>query len=388
MINMTNAKSNAYRGVIIWMIVLLVLAALACGGYVYTGRYLEQRRQENIEETNRLNAAMTEEYNAALNNQKIQAAAASHQDNEWPVPKSQGWDVVDLTGYPVSAGPEQSVSRSELLQGGMLVVNRWHAMPADLTDDLMVSISRRSREDNNRITNIPTENASVMLMAPAVDALMNMYQAARDIGQDMDNIIVGEGYRTMETQSLNWQKEADKYASRYSGDRLTERVINAGVAYPGTSDYQSGMTVYLYNYKSGDKDFSNTPLHNTVQGKWIYDNCWKYGFIFRFPVQGFPYENTIDKSYITGISSKLKAYRYTGIANATAMHALNMCLEEYVEYLMRHPHIAVYQDGVLQCEIYRLEGGYSDTSITVPAGAVDWTASTDNLGGLIVSAKF
>ena len=386
---MTSAKkSNAYRGLIIWMIVLLVLAALACGGYVYTSRYLERRAQENADEVKRINDARTEEYNAALNNQKVQAQAVSQKDNEWPVPQSQGWDVVDLTGYPISAGPEQSVTRNDMLQGGMLIINRWHAMPADLTDDMMVSISRKSREDNDRITNIPTENASVLLMPDAVHALMNMYQDARNQGLDMDNIIVGEGYRTMETQSLNWQKEADKYSARYSGDKLTERVINAGVAYPGTSDYQSGMSVFLYNYKSGDKEFSNTPLHDTLQGKWIYTNCWKYGFVFRFPVQGFPYEDTVDKSYITGISTKIKAYRYAGIANATAMHALDMCMEEYAEYLMKHPHIAVYEDGVLRCEIYRLEGGYSDTTVTVPAGCTDYTVSTDNLGGMIVAARF
>ena len=117
---MTSAKkSNAYRGLIIWMIVLLVLAALACGGYVYTSRYLERRVQENADEVKRINDSRTEEYNAALNNQKIQAQAVSQKDNEWPVPQSQGWDVVDLTGYPISAGPEQSVTRNDMLQGGM-----------------------------------------------------------------------------------------------------------------------------------------------------------------------------------------------------------------------------------------------------------------------------
>lgn len=381
-------KSNAYRGLIIWMLVLLALAAASCAGYVYTENYLDRRVAENLAEVEEINDTRTAEYNAAVSELNIQRAEAAQVDATWPEAAATGWDVIDLTTFPVSAGSQVSVTRKEMLQGGMLVVNRWHAMPADLTDDLCVSISRHSREDNTRETNIPTENASVSLMAPAVDALMRLYQDARASGLDMDHIIVEEGYRTMETQSQYWLKESEKLGSRYSGDKLTQKVLAAGVAYPGTSDFQSGMSVKLYNYKSGDKDFSNTPLHDTEQGKWLYNNCWKYGFVFRFPIQGFPYADTVDKSYVTGIDIKLKVYRYVGEANAIAMHALDMCLEEYAEYLMSHPHIAVFEDGNLRCEIYRLEGGYSDTMVTIPRGYASYTVSTDNLEGMIVAVTF
>ena len=65
-----------------------------------------------------------------------------------------------------------------------------------------------------------------------------------------------------------------------------------------------------------------------------------------------------------------------------------MCLEEYIEYLMAHPHIAVYSDGTLKYEIYRMEGGYSDTAVTVPYGAASYSASTDNMDGLIVAITY
>ena len=381
-------KSNAYRGLIIWMLVLLALAALSCAGYVYTKNYLDRRAQENAEEVEQINAALTQEYNAAMSELNSRRAEEAKADSQWPQAAASGWDVVDLTSFPVSAGAQTSVTRREMLQGGLLVVNRWHAMPADLTDDLMVSISRRSREDNKKETNIPTENSSVSLMAPAVEALMKMYQDAREAGLDMDNIIVEEGYRTMETQSKYWGEASEKLSSRYSGDKLTQKVIASGVAYPGTSDFQSGMSVKLYNHKSGDKEFTNTPLHETQQGRWLYNNCWKYGYVFRFPSKGFPYADTMDKSYITGISVNLKVYRFVGEANALAMHALDMCLEEYAEYLMAHPHIAVFENGQLRCEIYRLEGGYSDTMVTIPNGAKSYTVSTDNLDGMVVAVKY
>ena len=109
--------------------------------------------------------------------------------------------------------------------------------------------------------------------------------------------------------------------------------------------------------------------------------------MYRFPIQGFPYPDTVDKSFITGVSIK-KVYRFVGRAHAIAMHATGMCLEEYAEYLMEHPHIAVYEDGQLRCEIYRMEGGYSDTMVTIPKGAVDYTVSSDNLGGMVVAVQY
>ena len=386
---MANAKKhNAYRGLIIWMLVLLALAALAFAGYMYTRKDLERAAQKNEAEVAQINDERTAEFMQAIAEREQQDAAVVKIDEQWPIPADQGWDVLDVSAMPISAGSQVSVTREEMLQGGMLVVNRWHPMPSDLTDDMMVSISRRSREDNEKSTNIPTENASVMLMPTAVEALMRLYQDARDSGLDMDNIIVQEGYRNMEVQTQNWTKASDKYTSRYSGDKLTEKVIDSGVAYPGTSDYQAGMSIFLYNYKSGDRAFSDTPLHETDQGRWLYNNSWKYGFVFRFPIQGFPYADTVDKSYVTGINLKLKVYRYVGEANAIAMHAMDMCLEEYAQYLIDHPHIAVFEDGDLRCEVYRLADPYGDAMVTIPNGAAGYTVSSDNLGGMIVAVNY
>lgn len=384
---MANAKKhNAYRGLIVWMLVLLALAALACAGYLYTQNYLDRRVKENAAEVEQINANRTADYNAAVAEVNRQNQAARSDETKWPTPASQGWDVLDISNIPVGDGTQVSVTRTDMLQGGLLVVNRWHPMPADLTDNMMVSVNRHSRADEDKENNIPTKDASVSMLPPAVEAMMEMYKEARAAGLDMDNIIVEEGYRTMETQSRNWTEEEAKWSSRYTGDKLTEKV-RASVAYPGTSDYQAGMSFKVYNYKSGDSAFSNTPLHETEQGRWIYENGWKYGYVYRFPIQGFPYPDTVDKSFITGVSIK-KVYRFVGRANAIAMHATGMCLEEYAEYLMEHPHIAVYEDGQLRCEIYRMEGGYSDTMVTIPKGAVDYTVSSDNLGGMVVAVQY
>lgn len=385
---MAKTKKNAYRSLIAWMLVLLVLAVLCCAGYVMTTNALKDREAKHAQEVADTNKQLTDEYNAAVAEAKRQEENAQQAAVQaWPEPALSGWDVLDVSAHAVSKGKEVNVTRREMLEGGLLLVNRWHLMPADLLDEYMVSVNQYSRADDDKTNNLPTTNAAVSMQTTAVEALMKMYSEARAQGIDMDVIIINEGYRTMETQSSYWNTAVEKYSSRYSGDTLTEKA-RTETAYPGSSDYQTGLSIQLYSHKSGDNAFNSTPMHETEQGKWIYNNCWKYGYVYRFPVQGFPYADTIDKSYKTGINLNNKVYRYVGEAHAAVMNVTGFCLEEYVEYLVEHPHIAVYQDGTLKYEIYRMEGGNSDTSVNIPNGAVSYSVSTDNMNGLVVAISY
>jgi len=378
-------QRNAYRRLITLMIFVLLLGGLAVAGKIYFQKRMDAAAEQNAKEVEQINAERTAAYNAEV--AKLQAASSVKTTVEWPKAAESGWDVVDLTEFPVAATKSVSVTRKEMLAGGLLVINRWHSMPSDLTDDMMVSIGNYSRADDDANNNVATEDSSVLLQESATKALMNLYAGGRAAGLEMKYLIVQYGYRSMETQTNYWNKKIAALENKYSGDALIEQA-RKDVSYPGTSDYQSGLSVYFYNYKSGDKEFNSTLLHETEHGKWLYENSWKYGFVFRFPVQGFPYANTVDKSYKTGITMQMKVYRYVGVANAAAMTKLGMCLEEYVEYLMQHPHIAVYEDGKLMYEIYRVNGGYADTTVQIPNGAVSYEVSSDNLGGLVVSIAY
>lgn len=94
---------------------------------------------------------------------------------------------------------------------------------------------------------------------------------------------------------------------------------------PGTSDHQTGLAVDIvqtslpWQYQSLIQEFGETEA-----GKWLAENCWKFGFVLRFPA---------DKEEITGIIYEPWHFRYVGRTHAEQMHELNMCLEEYIEYL-------------------------------------------------------
>lgn len=94
---------------------------------------------------------------------------------------------------------------------------------------------------------------------------------------------------------------------------------------PGTSDHQTGLAVDIIQ-KSLPSRFDSLlqEFGETDAGKWLAANCYRFGFILRFPP---------DKEAETGIIYEPWHFRYVGRTHATAMHDMNLCLEEYVEYL-------------------------------------------------------
>lgn len=357
-------------------IVLAVVAvtALLLGNAIigYRANLLKARQ----EEAEQINNQKAEEYAVAL--AEFEAASQSGANLAWPEQKQEGWDVVDLTSYPLENAYTATVSRADVMNGGMLLVNQWHSRPEDFSENELVSIASYVGW-NNLVYGLP--GSSTRLFPVAIDALNEALTDAKAVG--LTDYTILEGYRSMEDQTALFQNAMDQYASRYSGDALIERA-KQDVNYPGTSEYQTGLSVRLRIYKSGDSSVNDQAFSTSAQGVWLAENSWRYGLIFRFPLTDFPLPYTADKSYKTGISTQMNVYRYVGKGNAAAMHTLDLCLEEYIEYLMEHPHIAVFEDGVLRYEIYRQNVGDSDPiELQLTGKTANYDSSLDNMGGVI-----
>ena len=91
------------------------------------------------------------------------------------------------------------------------------------------------------------------------------------------------------------------------------------VAVPGTSEHQLGLALDIVDksYQLLEEDQQNTPAQ-----QWLMANCWKYGFILRFPK---------DKEAITGITYEPWHYRYVGEEAAKAITESGISLEEYLQ---------------------------------------------------------
>lgn len=382
MIMMSNTKkADPYRRLLKWTIVLLVLLALLATAYVLMDKYQQGERDRQALRIEEENKELIQAYNKRLAD--FQASQqTTEEEKPWPSPKESGWDVVDLSEFPVKAESEAVVTREELLLGGLLLVNRWHAMPPDFTlaEPHLKSIGTETS------FRVGVTNREVKLLAPVITALDGMVAAAKTAG--LQDYIVRQGYRTAQEQTEIWDKELALYAERYSGDALIEKA-RVRVAYPGTSDYHTGMSFFMDVYNRNDSALNAMAFQTTAQSKWLNENAAEHGFIFRFPLENYPTPGTVDKAHKTGINLKdMDVYRYVGVPHALAMKAMDFCLEEYIDYLIAHPHIALYQDGALKYEIYRVEGGNADSTIQLTAGAKSYIASTDNMNGLVVAISY
>ncbi len=141
---------------------------------------------------------------------------------------------------------------------------------------------------------------------------------------EMKKLTVTSAYRSYQDQSKLFN---DNLAAEMRKDpTLTEEQAKAKVlAYSlpaGCSESQLGLTVDLDTAAlSGGSDNS---FGESEVGRWLAENCWKFGFILRY---------SQDKENVTGVTWQPRHFRYVGRYHAYKMHTMNMCLEEYLLYL-------------------------------------------------------
>lgn len=290
------------------------------------------------------------------------------------------WRLEDQGNADLENTSTVTLDRASLINGGLLLVNAWHPLPADFSDSTLVGVG------NSSGWKIAVADNSVRLFPVANEALQNMITDAGAAG--LADYIIREAYRSNDTQTELFNKQMDKLSSKYSGDILIEQAKKT-VNYPGTSEFQTGLSFKLALYNKTDPKVAQAKFMDTDQGKWFINNCWKYGEVFRFPTIDFPVLGGEDKSYKTGVSAQLNVYRYVGKPHAVAMKIMDYCLEEYVEFLIAHPHICIYEDGALRYEIYRVKAEDAATyDLPVPNPASSYIASLDNLGGVVLAYTY
>ena len=381
-------KKKKSKAVPVVLVVALIVAALAAGCFLYRPMVTDPlrkasaadlaRRQSEVQQRNQETEAA---YRAAILD--LENQAAQKPDNPaWPEHKSEGWDIIDLTNYPLENPTAETKTRADVMNNGMLLLNEWHSRPEDFNETAIVSVGKHVGGNDK----VQVKDYNVKLFPVAADALLEAVNAAK--AENMLHYIVDEGYRTWDEQNTLFQKRVESLSKKYSGEALID-AAKKEVNYPGTSEYNSGLAFSLRLYDKNDPEVGAPKYSTTEQARWMNENSWKYGIIFRFPQDGWPLETTQDKSFKTGVSLKLNLYRYVGKGNAAMMHYLDMCMEEYIEYLQEHSHIALFVDGVLKYEVYRqYVGDASAFDVQLTRNARSHVSSLDNMGGLITVFEY
>lgn len=211
-----------------------------------------------------------------------------------------GWLETDNATYYLLDDGSAAVGKQEIdgevyyftsTGANILLVNRWNTLSADYVPELVISQS------------------GVQMVPEAADALDLMVAACKEAGYKPK---VRTAYRDYAWQQQLFKDKCKEYPYEQAAQI---------VAIPGTSEHQTGLAVdisdstyTLLNRKQGDTEIQ----------KWLWEHCWEYGFIVRYP------DDTTD---ITGIIYESWHYRYVGVELAMEMKENGLCLEEYLDQL-------------------------------------------------------
>jgi LAS superfamily LD-carboxypeptidase LdcB len=371
-------KKNSYKSLIRWVILLVVLTVLSIGIVMGIDIYSRNALNREISAVNAANERHAIAYQVAK--AEYENMTRTGQSKAWPAPPQEGRCLLDLSTYPLENAAGRTVSRQELLEGGLMLVNHWHSIPPDFSEQNIKSV----REWTN--SRVPIRDNKIRLFQSAADAIDGMIMDAA-LMENLKDFIIQNAFRTMDEQQELFDKQVQAIKGRNANmaESLVIEQAKKSVNYPGTSEYQTGFAFEMKLYNKEDVTITGMRFPDSDQGKWFNENCWKYGVVFRFPTANYPDPGTEDKAFITGNASKLNIYRYVGIAHATAMKILNMCLEEYIDYLIVNPHFAIYDNGKLIYEVYRQAYAGDDAIIQVPQAASRYVASIDNMGGVVTA---
>jgi D-alanyl-D-alanine carboxypeptidase len=122
----------------------------------------------------------------------------------------------------------------------------------------------------------------------------------------------------------------------------------------------------------------NVVAYLTKRNEWMFNNCWKYGFVVRYQD---------NKTGITGVGYMPHHFRYVGLPHSMAMYENGMCLEEYLQFLTdftyADPYTYVYNDSVY--EIYYVPAEESGDTVLYLPKDVSYSISGNNTDGFIVT---
>lgn len=150
----------------------------------------------------------------------------------------------------------------------------------------------------------------------AAAALEDFLQGARDAGFTP---YINAAYRPFSAQEYLFNGKASQIS--WSGEHTYAEAVELAkkiVAYPGTSEHQSGLCADIT-----DKYYSVYDLAQMDQEllAWLKDHCAEYGFILRYPS---------DKKSVTGWDEPWH-FRYVGKDAAKYIMDNGLCLEEFLE---------------------------------------------------------
>lgn len=187
-------------------------------------------------------------------------------------------------------------TKQKLNDWRLVLVNFENALPEDFSIEL-ANIDKTRQFD-----------------ARAINELNQLLADAKK--SKVGDLWVQSAYRSVERQEEIFNTKVNEYIklgkTTEEAEELTKKYINES----NTSEHNLGLAV--------DFNYINNDFEKSEAFAWLNENASQYGFILRYRQ---------DKEEITKVAYEPWHWRYVGVEHAQKINELDMCLEEYVEFL-------------------------------------------------------
>ena len=209
-------------------------------------------------------------------------------------------EITSVKGELQTVKDREAFDEGELeLPWNLVLVNKWNEMEEGYEPPELVEVAEDMFVDSR-----------------IAEALTKMLADADAAGLDP---FICSAYRSVERQEnlfdTGMKQRLNSGLGYYDAFTKTASVI----AVPGTSEHALGLAVDIISVSNTNLDETQ---EETDEFKWFEENCYKYGFILRYP------NGTTD---ITGIIYEPWHYRYVGVEVAEEIKGLGVTFEEYLQ---------------------------------------------------------
>lgn len=213
-----------------------------------------------------------------------------------------------------SSGAEESSPEKEVDE---ILGMEYVTVDPDATDWNLLLVNKTHRLAEN------LEMETKQIFSEEVDARIydSLVQMLEDGERDSDRqFLVCSGYRSVDFQQTLFDNKIAEIQAEHPEYTYEEAYIEAStiVAIPGASEHNTGLTVDIC---AMDFQMLIEEYEETDEAKWLKENCYKYGFILRYPK---------GKEDITQIIYEPWHFRYVGVEAATEIMTQGITLEEYL----------------------------------------------------------
>lgn len=257
---------------------------------------VEESTQTKENESSSEEPASTNADNSSVTTANATSVSASSDSSEFVPPVVPSGNVVS-NGTTSKGFKIQEINGATYIDG-VLIANKTYALPQDFIP-------------TNPDQPVNADRSSTCLDKTLMSAWKIMLKDATAKGL---NIYISSGYR-----SYNYQVNVYNRYVKSDGAAVADTYSSR----PGNSEHQTGLCFDLNTIEDS--------FQYTNEGKWINDNCYKYGFCIRFPK---------GKDSATGYQYESWHLRYVGVDLATKLYNNGdwLSLEEYFGITSQYPN--------------------------------------------------